>query len=172
VPVPEAEPLVEPWRSRYDATSSAGLPAHITIVFPFVPPERVDEEVANDLRRMLGAVPAFDFSLVRTARFPDAGVLYLVPEPREPFVRLIDAVTSRYPEHQPYEGVHAEIIPHLTVVRVRDAGDDPGVLDEVDRAIVDGLPIAARVGELWLMAGDGRWETMERFPVGREATGR
>jgi 2'-5' RNA ligase len=172
VPVPEAEPLVGPWRTRYDATSSEGLPAHITIVFPFVPPERIDEEITRGLRRMLEATPAFDFSLVRTARFPDAGVLYLVPEPRESFVRLIDRVVSRYPEHPPYGGIHDEVVPHLTVVRVQDAGGDPGVLDEVDRAIVDGLPIAARVRELWLMAGDGRWETMERFPVGREATAR
>jgi 2'-5' RNA ligase len=141
-------------------------------VYPFVPPGLIDETLVRDLRRLFEAAPAFDFTLDRTDRFPAAGVLYLAPQPRGSFVRLIDEVVSRYPEHPPYGGVHDEVIPHLTVARVRDVGGDPGVLDEVDRVIVDGLPIAARVAEVWLMAGDGRWETMERFPVGQEATAR
>ena len=35
IAVPEAEPLVGPARSRYDLADKTGIPAHITILFPF-----------------------------------------------------------------------------------------------------------------------------------------
>lgn len=36
--VPEAEELVAPFRAAYDAAAAAGMPAHVTILFPFASP--------------------------------------------------------------------------------------------------------------------------------------
>jgi hypothetical protein len=36
--VPEAEPLVKPFRDRYDPSAAAGVPAHITLLYPFKQP--------------------------------------------------------------------------------------------------------------------------------------
>ena len=38
VPVPEAEPFVQRHRFRHDSVALRGVPAHITVLFPFVAP--------------------------------------------------------------------------------------------------------------------------------------
>lgn len=115
-PVPEAEPLVAPWRDRLDPSARLGVPAHVTLLFPFHSPELVSEQVREDVLRLVAATPAFDFRLQATGRFP--GVLYLAPEPADPFVGLTRALVQRFPDCRPYAGRHPHIVPHLTVGRV------------------------------------------------------
>jgi len=38
VPVPEAEPAVSRHRARLDRAAAWGVPAHVTILYPFAPP--------------------------------------------------------------------------------------------------------------------------------------
>src|SRR5690349_20634700 len=38
VPVPEAEPLFGVLRGNHDRVAAAGVPAHITLLYPFLPP--------------------------------------------------------------------------------------------------------------------------------------
>ncbi len=42
--VPEAEELVQEHRMRYEPSAALGVPAHITLLSPFVEPEAIDEE--------------------------------------------------------------------------------------------------------------------------------
>ena len=37
IAVPEAEPLVSDWRAQHDWSAQRGVPAHITLLYPFVP---------------------------------------------------------------------------------------------------------------------------------------
>ena len=39
--VPEVEPVVGEHRRRLDPTTAAGVPAHVTVIYPFVPPGKV-----------------------------------------------------------------------------------------------------------------------------------
>src|SRR5262245_53230385 len=48
--VPEAEPWVGNLRSRYDPSAQVGVPAHISVLFPFMPRESVTEVVLKRLR--------------------------------------------------------------------------------------------------------------------------
>ena len=64
VVVPEAEPLVHEWRLRYD-NAELGIPAHVTLIFPFVPAEEIGEELVDELRELFAAQPAFEFTLAR-----------------------------------------------------------------------------------------------------------
>jgi len=151
--VPEAEEAVGALRLRHDWSAALGVPAHVTILFPFAPPERVDEA---ELAALVAARAAFDFELARLETFPGALVTWLVPEPAEPFVELTNAVWRRWPEFPPYEGIHEVVIPHLTV-------SDSGLLDvELD------LPIACRAREVALIeeGDDGRWAERRRFALG------
>jgi hypothetical protein len=50
VTVPETEPLVHEWRLRYD-NASLGIPAHITLIFPFVPTDDVSPELSAEAMR-------------------------------------------------------------------------------------------------------------------------
>ena len=54
IAVPEAEPLVGPARSRYDLADKTGIPAHITILFPF-------GDRDDGLDELFARFPPFDF---------------------------------------------------------------------------------------------------------------
>ncbi|CAM3484067.1 2'-5' RNA ligase [Bordetella sputigena] len=113
VKTPEADAVVGSLRNRYDATSKLGVPAHITILFPFMPPESVTPEVLNRLRSIFATVPAFSYTLDSIGRFEKT--TYLAPVPAEPFIALTTRVVKQFPEFPPYSGQYAGVIPHLTV---------------------------------------------------------
>jgi 2'-5' RNA ligase len=161
VAVPEAERLVHEWRLRYD-NARLGIPAHITLLFPFVPAEELDEKLFGELRGLFAAQPAISFSLTRLVEFPDQ-TLWLAPEPPEPFRRLTELIFERYPDYPPYEGIHDEVIPHLTV-----SSDDAAPRDELDAGLTPHLPVDAEAHEAVLLEEqpDGHWRTRERFPLG------
>lgn len=50
--VPEAEPAVAPWRAALDRAASLGVPAHITVLYPFLSPERIGDSVLDGLREL------------------------------------------------------------------------------------------------------------------------
>jgi 2'-5' RNA ligase len=158
VAVPEAEPLVGKWRLRYD-NAGLGIPAHITLLFPFVPAEELDEALLGELRELFGVQPAITFTLTRLAEFPDQ-TLWLAPEPSEPFRKLTELIFERYPDYPPYEGIHEAVIPHLTVT----AGD-ASLRDELDAELTPHLPVDAEARDVVLLEeqADGHWRARERF---------
>ncbi|MFI8347729.1 2'-5' RNA ligase family protein [Streptomyces sp. NPDC085596] len=78
VRVPEAEPLVGAWRNRLDPPARAGVPAHVTVLFPFLDASLIDEGVCAMIGDVLGRQESFEVGFERCGRFP--GVLYLTPE--------------------------------------------------------------------------------------------
>ena len=154
IPVPEAEPHVGAFRTRYDGAGENGIPAHVTIVFPF-------GDTAAGLDELFARFGPFDFALTRVERWPDA--LWLAPEPDAPFAELTRAVVERYPDYPPYEGEHDTVVPHLTVAHRLQA---PPAVDEQLRLV---LPITARatyVVQLEEHASD-RWRERRRYVLGR-----
>jgi 2'-5' RNA ligase len=140
VVVPEAQPHV----------LITHAPAHVTILVPFVP---LHELEVDALRELVAARPAFDFVLDRLERWP-GGIVWLHPEPSEPFAELTRAVAERWPDYPPYEGIHDEVIPHLTVSETVVDVDPP-------------LPIAARADEVTLIEEEvsGVWVERMRVPL-------
>ena len=59
--VPEAEALVGSFRDLHDAGAAVGVPAHITVLYPFKPPDEIDEAVLERLRHLILAVRAIQF---------------------------------------------------------------------------------------------------------------
>jgi hypothetical protein len=153
IPVPAATQVVALVGGDTD------LPPHVTLLYPFVVPRRLDAAVEASLGEALATVRTFEFRLARIASFP--GVLYLVPEPADAFVRLTRAVWSRFPSCQPYGGGYSDIIPHLTI------GEDTTVPEKLS-AVEALLPIETSAEEAWLMVtnGNGSWSTRRRFPLG------
>ena len=41
VPVPGAEPVAGRLRARFDRSAGRGIPAHVTVLYPFVPPGQI-----------------------------------------------------------------------------------------------------------------------------------
>ena len=162
VQVPEAEPVVGEWRLQYTFDAPAGIPAHVTILFPFVEPERLGE-VEGRLAELVAGTSAFDLTFTRTARWPE--ILYLEPDPAEPFVALTHAIEREWPDQPPYGGAHETIVPHLTVAE----STDPALLDRIAADVEPQLPIVTPVREASLFAEDdaGRWREHGRFPFGQ-----
>lgn len=163
--VPESEPLVHSFRDTYDPAAIAGMPAHITLLYPFKQPDEVSELLLDELRLLFGSCTPFGFSLVGTGRFP--GVLYLAPEPAVPFRELTGAIVEWYPETPPYGGAFSDPVPHLTVAHATGEEELHSIERELHRASSGMLPIRAYAGEVWLVEKhDGRWNRHISFPLG------
>ncbi|HEU0042503.1 MAG TPA: 2'-5' RNA ligase family protein [Jiangellaceae bacterium] len=161
VAVPEAEAAVGEFRRSYDHAAAYGVPAHLTVLFPFLPVDRIDRDVHTELANLLGALEPFDVRFERTDRFPD--VLFLAPEPEEPLRELTSSVAARWSEYQPYGGQFADVVPHLTVAQ----SDDQRVLDDIECSVAARLPIAATVTGVRLISFDGnRWNSWHEFRLG------
>jgi 2'-5' RNA ligase len=162
VRVPEAEPVVGEHRLQHTLDARAGMPAHVTILFPFVEPGRVGE-VEERLAEIIAGTPAFDLVFARTARWPE--ILYLEPEPAEPFVALTRTIEREWPDQPPYGGTHETIVPHLTVAE----SDDPALLDRIAVEVEPLLPVETRVREasLFVESHDGHWREHSRLPFGQ-----
>lgn len=113
VVVPEAEPWVQSLRAKYDPTALVGVPAHVSVLFPFMPREDLNESVLGRVRSVVSAFRSFSFTLRRIARFPQT--TYLAPEPPEPFASMTEALSREFPGFPPYGGRFEHVIPHLTV---------------------------------------------------------
>ena len=157
--VPEAA-AVEPLRLRHSKAARDGVPAHVTVLVPFVPPAQIDEAVRDELRGLFAEVPAFEFTLRRANRW-EPGILWLAPEPDEPFRGLTRVVTDRWPEYPPYGGEHPENIPHLTVTHDVSPADVEGA-EEALRSMLPIRAYADNVG-LWTEDETGRWSELERY---------
>lgn len=163
VAVPEAEPAVAALRAAYDPAASWGVPAHVTVLYPFLPPQAIDAGVLAAVRAAVAAVPAFDVAFARTARFADP-VLWLAPEPDAPFRALTAAVWARFPSTPPYGGRFDDVVPHLTVTD----GQPAPVMDAAAERVRPFLPITARVRAVRLLVGrpsPGAWRTVAEFPL-------
>lgn len=164
VPVPDAEPIVGRWREGLDPSCLWGVPAHITVLYPFVPPDGLDDGVVNGLSDVFADAKGFDFRLQEVRWFGEE-VAWIHPEPPEPFAELTGLVASRWPDYPPYQGAFTEVIPHLTISQ---DGRSPEALDCV-RAVASRLPIRTRAEAVWLMTGSPEptsWRLHTAFPLG------
>jgi len=85
VRVAEAEGHVASLRSRFDASVNLGVPAHITVLVPFMATDQITQSVLVQIQAALSQIPSFAFSLSQVRRFP--ATAYLAPEPAGPFYR-------------------------------------------------------------------------------------
>ena len=165
--VPEAEPLVGSLRNKYDPSAAEGVPAHVTVLYPFKQPTEIVEGVLDMLRRIFAEFPPFQFSLAEARRF-QSGVLYLALTDAERFREHTLAVWGRFPETPPYAGRHNDVTPHLTVAQIADARQLDSVAAGFATASRGRLPINATVSEVALMttSASGPWRLQTKFPLG------
>ncbi|MGN6791873.1 MAG: 2'-5' RNA ligase family protein [Streptosporangiaceae bacterium] len=163
--IPEAESAVASYRADLDPAAALGVPAHVTVLYPFVPPERVDETVISDLAGAVGSIGAFDVTFAHVRWF-ERSVLWLAPEPARPFRALTAAVAKAFPGYVPYGGAHSDVVPHLTIGQ----GQPGRVLESAARAIEPSLPFTARVSTAVLMSGSleaGSWRAVLDVRLGQ-----
>jgi len=166
VRVPEAETMVGSLRERFDATVSLGVPAHITILAPFMPPEHITAAVLRQIQSALNVMPSFQFSLVGVGRFPTTA--YLAPQPASVFISLTETLFRSFPAFPPFRGEHATVVPHLTVANgnAHDAGIAAAELET--RLQANGPIHSACTAVALLENSTGSWEEMHVFTLARQ----
>jgi 2'-5' RNA ligase len=161
--VPEAEAAVGGHRARLDVNASYGIPAHVTVLAPFLPAAEIGPEVIGELGAVFAAVPRFGFRLTRTAWFGEA-VLWLAPENPAPFRDLTARAWAAFPSCPPFGGRHDDVVPHLTV----GLGGPLADLRSADEAVREHLPVDGVAATVTLMTGPdegGPWARTARFPL-------
>jgi 2'-5' RNA ligase len=165
IPVPAAEEIVGRWRDLYDPVAPAGVPAHITLIVPWLPPAEIGATDIDELQEQLSATPAFDFKLTDVAWF-GRRVLWVAPEPADVF----RALTNKLADHfgtPPWEDEFDEVVPHLTVAH---ASGDGVELRHAAKDVRRRLPVACRATDVWVMVGDGRrWTVEAKLPLVEQA---
>ncbi|GAA2166527.1 2'-5' RNA ligase superfamily protein [Humibacillus xanthopallidus] len=165
--VPVAEPAVARHRIEWDAAARVGVPAHVTVAYPFKPVELLDDTDVSVLVELCGAAPVLEVTFSRTGWFGDE-VLFLEPDDAAPVVSLTRRIERAFPDYPVYGGVYDDVRPHLTI------GHQVGVsvLRSAEREILPHLPLTQTITrvELWqgppLAAATPGWHLVRSFVLG------
>jgi 2'-5' RNA ligase len=145
------------------ADAGDGVPAHLTLLYPFVHPG----ELRLGLRRTLAGIARrhepFDYEQVGMATWPDT--IYVAVSPTEPFTRLQGALQAAFPDYPIYgREAGSRFVPHVTIAEDSAVHDEAVRSDRAWRA----LPRRDRATAIELIASDagGTWRTVWRIPLG------
>ena len=161
VAIPELAPVVDVIRCVHTTAGADGLPAHVTLLYPFMDSDLLTPALVERAAAAIERFVPFDVSFADFRYFDGSpSILYLAPAPAEPFVEMTAALAVAFPEYPPYGGVHSEVTPHVTV-----AAGEREQLRAFERELSQGLPVDARVDEARLFRRDaaGRWQPRERL---------
>jgi 2'-5' RNA ligase len=107
-------------RKRHDKQFVRWMP-HINLVFPFVHPDRLDEEQER-LAAACVAVGPWEVTLEAFHHFKHSSnraSVWLDPQPREPLEALYSALVAQFPHLDTAHRFAAGFTPHLTVGQAR-----------------------------------------------------
>jgi len=150
IPVPAVDAVVGHWRHEHDPVAVAGVPAHITLIVPWLPPDEITASDLLELDEELGDIKAFDFELAHVDWF-GRRVLWVAPEPASVFRDLTHRLADRF-STPPWDAEFDEVIPHLTVAHASDGVE----LAPIAADLAGRLPVRCRAEKVWVMVGDGR----------------
>lgn len=174
VPVLQADALLRAWKPRWEPPAPVGIPACVTIAYPFLSPDELGPDTLSGLAEIFAAQPPLAIRLAGVARWP--GLVVVQPEPVEPFIALAEQVHARFPSSRTPGVAGGSLVPHLTALR----SPDDALLDEAATTLAARLPLAVSVAEAWLVQATGgtrawlvegatgaeRWTLRMRFPLG------
>jgi len=157
--VPELEPRIADLRAAHDPAARQGMPAHLTLLYPFMDPVTFGPTQRARLAEVFRGVSALELTFSRVGRFPE--VLWIAPEPTEPVIALVRAIAAAFPDFPPYGGQFESVIPHVTVAH--GDGLDLGALEPEVRRRLD-RPVVQRVEAASLFTTiRRRWREVDRF---------
>ena len=155
---------LERLRRRRVGDSLAGLPAHLTMLYPFVEPGRLRADVRHRLAAVAARTLPFDYRLTGPATWPDA--IYAAVDPVAPFVALQGGLAEAFPAFPIYGADPGfGFVPHVTIAE----GPSTGNLALLDDPAWRYLPRVRRVASIEVIARlpDAPWRTIWRLTLGR-----
>ena len=163
LPFYELDAVVGRHRRALTSHGAEGMPAHVTLIYPFVDHHDLGDPEIVRLQTALAPFSAFDVTFARFGRFAAMPpVLYLEPDPARPLLDMIAALAREFPGFPPFGGIHETVVLHLTIAQTDEAAAMRAAEDEVGRR----LPIRTHVAETAIMRhGDGGWRPRERVAL-------
>jgi 2'-5' RNA ligase len=164
VPPPDVCGFADHYRALYMPDKVRTIEPHVTIVYPFVPYDRLPEAEPR-LREALSHCPPTRLSLRGFRTFPADGVLYLYLANEERVHSIYRAVLAAFPEYPAYEGKHGDQwIPHMTVGIFTDRQELERVHSDL---AIQNLYIGFDVEQVTVKAemDDGIWDTWAEIPL-------
>jgi 2'-5' RNA ligase len=153
---------LESLRQRCVDDAADGLPAHLTMLYPFVEPGALGPEVRGAIAAIARRHAPIPYRMAGPRRWPDT--IYAGVEPEKPFVRLQADLAAAFPAFPIYgEPAGFMFVPHITIAEGRSI-DRPGTTDD---AAWSELPSDAVADRLHVIATDGGpWELVWSLPLG------
>jgi hypothetical protein len=154
---------LERLRRRCVADATRGMPAHVTLSYPFIPPVELTREHRSVIAEIGRAHDAFDYRLRGPARWPDT--VYASVDPVEPFLAIHRRLAAAFPDYPIYGRPAGFIlVPHVTIAEGPFV-DDPSV--EADAAWTS-LPVRRTAKALEVITSNDRvrWRLVWRVPFG------
>jgi 2'-5' RNA ligase len=160
--VPDTDPVVGAIRREHDPSARDGMPAHVTVLTPFVPWDRWEANQVTRLKTAVAGFRPFRARFRRAGRFAKT-TLFLVPEPEETFTRILSAVAQAFPEHPPYGGAFSAVLPHLTLAH----GVPERTLDALESELSGRIDVRCTIEDLVLFSRTpaGKWRERARMPL-------
>ena len=160
----DARPQLESVRAQFHADSVAmGIPLHVTLLYPIVPGDLLDDRTLAALEDFFAERQAFRVTLVGVAEWPL--VVYAIPEPRDELLRIMRALWERFPDYPPYGGEIAEPLTHATLAEL-EQGESLADVAAGIRARTESLfPLTCDVCDVALLEEHepDRWRERRRF---------
>ncbi|GAA5176070.1 2'-5' RNA ligase family protein [Pseudonocardia eucalypti] len=162
IPVPEADPALAAVGTRYPRLARPGLPAHLTVLYPWLPAAYVDDRARRSCAALAATAEPAEAEFREIGVHP--GMVFLRPADPGPVDRLIAGARTRWPELPPYGGKYPDSPAHVSLAL---GGMSPEEVDGVRDLVGPMLPITSRLAELWLVAlGPDGWLATDRWPLG------
>jgi len=163
--VPEVDSFVQSLRRKYDPAAAGSIPAHITINYPFLPYGYLDTPLLHRLSTIFASFQTFDFTLNEIGNFP--GVIYIKPDPEDPFHLLVNTIAEEFPESPPYGGMYKELIPHVTIAHSGFIENYSIVEKGIDKKLKELLPISSFASQVSLLEyQNSSWQQRKSFKLG------
>lgn len=154
--------IAVPLLHQYAPDALLRVPAHLTVLFPFVPPERLDD-ASHKVSKICSDMAPFEVTMSGYGFFPN--VAFMSPVDHEPIKAVFRRIYAVFPECPPYGGDFGEDLhPHMTVgVFATEAEREAVVLPDYE-------PITFRVDRLHILQGIAKaalpWITHDIIPLG------
>jgi hypothetical protein len=158
IPVPAADDLLCGIALRHPGAVREGVLAHLSLLYPFLPAEQLDERVTGALAGLFAEQQPLAVKFRECGRRRD--FVYLSPDPSSPIADLAARVQQEWPELVPYAGAYEIAEPHLTLAM----HTSEQTASEIEEEVAEELPISVELSAAWLVAFDGQWTVRERFP--------
>lgn len=159
----EVQEIAVPIMQRYAPDALTLLPAHITLLFPFVKYDKLDA-AGDTLRDLCAQIAPFEVTLDGYGAFPQTTYMQIA----DPVAlkAVLAQLTAAFPHFLPYGGAHgSDLVPHLTVAKFTDERQQNAA------ALPSYKPITFRVERLHLTYGvhgvQLPWITYEVLKLGR-----